>query len=87
MKPYYLYRQKNTAGNLENTGYAKEGRYSLYNILINEEVQDILALGAGGISKRLDAAGNASRSANFKEARDYIANIDRVIDKKRGFWL
>ena len=82
MKPYYLYRQKNMSGNLENTGYAKDGRYGLYNILINEEVQDILALGAGAISKRVDAAGNTKRRANFKEVDDYIAHVDDMIRRK-----
>ncbi|MBR6477831.1 MAG: coproporphyrinogen dehydrogenase HemZ, partial [Lachnospiraceae bacterium] len=46
MNPYYLYRQKNMSGNFENVGYAKPGKYGLYNILIMEEVQTILALGA-----------------------------------------
>ncbi|MDF2539474.1 MAG: hypothetical protein K0S76_2495 [Herbinix sp.] len=45
--PYYLYRQKNMADNLENIGYAKHGKEGLYNILIMEEQQTILALGAG----------------------------------------
>ncbi|MCR5774455.1 MAG: coproporphyrinogen dehydrogenase HemZ [Lachnospiraceae bacterium] len=87
MSPYYLYRQKNISGNLENTGYAKEGKHGLYNILINEEIQDILALGAGAISKRVDPEGNAVRSANFKEVWDYIGKIDMVIDKKQSFWI
>lgn len=83
MSPYYLYRQKNMSGNLENTGYAKEGRYGLYNILINEEVQDILAMGAGAISKKVDSGGNTKRSANYKEVRDYIPGVDAMIERKR----
>lgn len=86
MSPYYLYRQKNMSGNLENTGYARDGKYGLYNILINEEIQDILALGAGAISKRVDAGGNTRRCANYKEVNDYISNVDKVIDKKRKLW-
>ena len=54
MEPYYLYRQKNMSGNFENTGYAIPGKEGLYNILIMEEVQSIVALGAGAISKRVD---------------------------------
>ena len=50
-EPYYLYRQKNIAGNLENVGYARKGCEGLYNILIMEEKQTILALGAGASSK------------------------------------
>ncbi|MCD8015109.1 MAG: coproporphyrinogen dehydrogenase HemZ [Lachnospiraceae bacterium] len=51
MHPYYLYRQKNMAGNFENVGYARDGREGLYNILIMEEVQSIIALGAGASTK------------------------------------
>ena len=32
--PYYLYRQKNIAGNFENVGYAKVDKAGIYNILI-----------------------------------------------------
>lgn len=51
MNPYYLYRQKNMAGNLENVGYALPGREGIYNVLIMEEKQTILAVGAGASSK------------------------------------
>ena len=54
MRPYYLYRQKNMAGALENTGFAREGKYGLYNIIIMEEVQSIYAIGAGTVSKRVN---------------------------------
>ena len=52
LSPYYLYRQKNMTGNLENTGYAAPGHEGLYNILIMEELQDIVAVGAGTVSKK-----------------------------------
>ena len=51
MGPYYLYRQKNMAGNFENVGYAKVDKAGIYNILIMEEKQPIIALGAGGSTK------------------------------------
>ena len=51
MHPYYLYRQKNMAGNFENVGYAAEGKDGLYNILIMEEKQTIMAAGAGASTK------------------------------------
>ena len=50
-KPYYMYRQKNTVGNLENVGFALEGHEGLYNILMMEEVQTIFAVGAGAVTK------------------------------------
>ena len=53
-KPYYMYRQKNTVGNLENVGYAQEGHEGLYNIYMMEEVHSIFAIGAGAVSKLVD---------------------------------
>ncbi len=76
--PYYLYRQKNMSGNLENTGFAKEDKHGIYNILINEEVQDIVALGAGAVSKRVDEDGTCKRSANFKMLDQYVANAHEM---------
>lgn len=49
--PYYLYRQKNTVGNAENTGYAKAGYENLYNVLMMEECSTVFACGAGAITK------------------------------------
>ena len=49
--PYYLYRQKNIAGNFENVGYAKVDKAGIYNILIMEEKQSIVACGAGASTK------------------------------------
>lgn len=49
--PYYIYRQKNTVGNLENVGFAKKGAEGLYNIFMMEEVHSIFACGAGAVTK------------------------------------
>ncbi len=53
-KPYYMYRQKNTVGNLENVGFSKEGHEGLYNIYMMEEMQTIFAVGAGAVTKLVD---------------------------------
>lgn len=50
-KPYYMYRQKNTVGNLENVGFSLEGHEGLYNIYMMEEMQTIFAVGAGAVTK------------------------------------
>lgn len=50
-RPYYLYRQKNTVGNLENVGYAKEGAEGMYNIFMMEELHSVFAVGAGAVTK------------------------------------
>ncbi|MCH5271804.1 MAG: coproporphyrinogen dehydrogenase HemZ [Lachnospiraceae bacterium] len=83
MHPYYLYRQKNMSGNFENVGYAKEGNYGLYNILIMEEVQTIVACGAGSISKRVYPDGRIERCENVKEVAQYIERIGEMIERKR----
>ena len=83
MEPYYLYRQKNMAGNLENVGYAKPGKECLYNILIMEEKQSIIALGAGGSTKILFPEENRiERVENVKSVKDYIERIDEMIGRK-----
>ncbi|MDE6608297.1 MAG: coproporphyrinogen dehydrogenase HemZ [Lachnospiraceae bacterium] len=83
MVPYYLYRQKNMSGNFENVGYAAEGKFGIYNILMMEEVQSIVALGAGSISKRLFDGGRIERCENVKEVSQYIERIDEMIERKK----
>ena len=86
MKPYYLYRQKNMSGNLENVGYATEGNYGIYNILIMEEKQTIVAIGAGTISKRVYPDGRIERCDNVKDVALYIEKIDEMIERKRKLY-
>ncbi len=83
MKPYYLYRQKNMSGNFENVGYASEGNYGIYNILIMEEKQTIMALGAGTISKAVYPDGRIERCDNVKDVALYMEKIDEMIERKR----
>ena len=87
MLPYYLYRQKNMSGNFENVGYAKEGKSGLYNILIMEEKQTIIALGAGTITKRVFSGGRMERCDNVKDVQLYIDKIDEMIDRKEKLFL
>ena len=82
MEPYYLYRQKNISGNLENVGYARPGKAGIYNILIMEEKQSILALGAGSISKAVFDHGRIERSDNCKDVATYIENVEEMIGRK-----
>ena len=81
--PYYLYRQKNMSGNFENVGYAREDRLGLYNILIMEEVQTIVALGAGSITKRVYPDGRIERCENVKDVALYVEKIDEMVERKR----
>ena len=84
--PYYLYRQKNMAGNFENVGYARPGKEGIYNILIMEEKQSILALGAGA-STKVVAGEKIDRIENVKDIRSYISRIDEMIERKQQGFL
>ena len=83
MEPYYLYRQKNMTGNYENTGYSVEGKEGIYNILIMEEIQSIVALGAGTVTKRVYGNGRIERCDNVKDVLLYMEKIDEMIERKR----
>ena len=84
MDPYYLYRQKNMSGNFENVGYAKPGKFGLYNILIMEEKQTIVACGAGTITKRVYPDGRIERCDNVKDVALYIEKIEEMIERKKS---
>ena len=98
LSPYYLYRQKNIAGNFENVGYAKVDKAGIYNILIMEEKQSIIAVGAGASTKIVLPEGkeiqdkksgnlkNIVRIENVKDVDAYITRIDEMIERK-GEWL
>ena len=78
---YYLYRQKNMLGNLENVGYCKPGHENRYNIYIMEEVQSILALGAGASTKIVEDD-LIRRVYNVKEVSEYVGRIDEMLHRK-----
>ncbi len=84
MHPYYLYRQKNMAGNQENVGYAMPDKDGVYNVLIMEERQSIIAVGAGAITKIVTEPGTLyERVENVKDIQTYLARVDEMIDRKR----
>lgn len=83
MKAYYMYRQKNMLGNMENVGYCHENKECIYNIQMIEEKQTIIALGADAVSKVVFLEENRiERFANVKDVREYIKRIDEMIEKK-----
>ena len=83
MEPYYLYRQKNMAGNFENVGYSLPGKACLYNILIMEEKQTIVGCGAGTTTKVVFPEENrVERAENVKDVEQYISRIDEMIGRK-----
>lgn len=83
LEPYYLYRQKNMAGNFENVGYAAPGKACIYNVLIMEEQQTIVGCGAGTTTKRLFAEENRiERAENVKDVEQYIDRIHEMLERK-----
>ena len=89
LSPYYLYRQKGMAGNMENVGYAKPGKAGVYNVLIMEERQTIVACGAGASTKRVwpqpnaDGTHRIERCENVKDVGLYMKRIDEMIARKQ----
>ncbi len=79
--PYYLYRQKYMAGNLENTGYAKPGKACVYNVDIMEETTDIVANGANAVSKKV-SGGKITRLGAPKDTATYISKVETLIEEK-----
>ena len=84
-QPYYLYRQKGTLQNLENTGWCKPGKEGYYNIYIMEEVHSILSAGAGGSTKLVQPGGaKIERIFNYKYPAEYISGFDTILQRKEG---
>ncbi|MDM5328389.1 coproporphyrinogen III oxidase [Neobacillus sp. CF12] len=81
--PYYLYRQKNILGNLENVGYAFPNQESIYNIMIMEEQQTIIGLGCGAASKFIDLkTGKITQFANPKDPKTYNESYKAYTEEK-----
>ena len=82
-RPYYLYRQKYMSGALENVGWAKPGTENLYNIIMMEELQTVVSVGGGGVTKLVDyAAGRIVRLPNPKYPHDYLTSLEKVLAQK-----
>ncbi len=85
--PYYIYRQKHQIGGLENVGYCKRGRHSIYNIRIMDEDQTLIALGAGGVGKKyFKEDDHIERIPNVSDPKVYCERIDEMIARKNGFF-
>lgn len=81
-RPYYLYRQKNMAANLENVGYAKPGFESAYNVMMMDDSQTILGIGAGASTKVLGGKRGIERLTECKYPYDYLARFDELMQEK-----
>lgn len=87
-KPYYLYRQKNQLGGLENVGFFRDDSLCIFNVDSMEETLSIIAVGAGAISKRIfNIENRIEREANVKFIEDYIKQIDQMIERKKKLFM
>ena len=81
--PYYLYRQKYMSGSFENVGWCRAGTVCAYNIIMMEELQTVLSLGAGGITKLVDpGTGRITRLSNPKYPTEYLNSWERIAADK-----
>lgn len=84
LSPYYMYRQKNMVGNMENLGYSKKGKECVYNIQMIEDKQTIIALGADAVSKVVFLEENRiERFANIKDVKGYTSRIKEMVEGKK----
>jgi oxygen-independent coproporphyrinogen III oxidase len=81
--PYYIYRQKDILGNMENIGYAKPGKDSVYNICIMEERQTIVGIGGGAVTKLIGGNGaHMGRFANPREPKAFVETVQEFVERK-----
>lgn len=81
--PYYMYRQSKCLGNLENVGWAKQGKDCLYNVYMMEECHTVFAVGAGAVIKLKAPEGNEiERIFNYKYPYEYISGFDEIVRRK-----
>ena len=85
MGPYYLYRQKHMAGNLENVGYAKTGDACLYNVAMMDEMLDVVGLGVGAVGKRI-IGNKIQRQPNPRDIGVYLERIHTICEQKTAFF-
>lgn len=84
--PYYLYRQKDTAGGHENTGYSTTGHECAYNVAMMSDRRSVLGFGAGSVSKRVFSDGRLERCPNIRDPHEYIVRSDEMAQRKKHFF-
>ncbi len=84
--PYYLYRQKDTVGGHENTGYSTTGHACAYNVAMMSDRRPVLAFGAGSVSKKLNPGGHLDRCPNVRDPHEYIIRSEEMVQRKKHFF-
>ncbi len=84
---YYLYRQSRMVGNLENTGWSKINKESMYNVYIMDETHTILGCGAGAVTKLKSVKFDyLKRIFNFKYPYEYIDRYKEMVSRKEEIY-
>ena len=82
-KPYYMYRQSKSLGNLENVGWSKKDKECYYNVYMMSECQTVLSVGAGSVIKLKEPDGkHIERIFNFKFPFEYVSRFSDLIERK-----
>ena len=84
--PYYLYKQKDSLGGHENTGYTKNGHACIYNVAMMSDQRSIIAFGAGSVSKRSFVDRRLQRCPNVRDIQEYINRTEEMAMRKRTFF-
>lgn len=84
--PYYLYRQKDTVGGHENTGYTKPGHECRYNVAMMSDQRSILAFGAGSVSKRAFSETHLERCPCVRDVHEYMRRAEEMAVRKQSFF-
>lgn len=83
-KPYYMYRQGKSLGNLENVGWCKPDADCLYNVFMMDETHSVFAVGAGAVIKLKNCnSGKIERIYNYKYPYEYIDRFDEILNRKK----
>ena len=86
-RPYYIYRQKHQIGALENVGWCRPGKHSIYNVRIMEDKQTIIGLGAGAVGKvYYPDEDRLERIANVSNYRIYSERFEDMLDRKDEYY-
>ena len=82
---YYLYRQKNVRGGLENTGFARPGKNCIYNVGMMSDRISVVGLGSGSSSKKVRGR-RVERLHNSKDLQDYTERVEELAQNKVKFF-
>lgn len=85
LSPYYMYRQKDGVGGLENVGFAKKGNACAYNVAMMGDQSSILGFGVGAMSKKKTGR-KIERFSAYKGVTEYLKHYREHAEQKRNFF-